>query len=79
MWICVTTFFVKQMQRQDSSREATTKQSPSGPNTRIASNKRTSQGTDQQIKHNTNKFKSGQPDTQLKGKEEVSKCNKFQF
>ena len=67
------------MQIQDSSREAKTKQSPSSPNTRIASNKRTRQGTDQQIKHNTNKFKGGQPDTQLKGKEEVSEGNKFQF
>jgi hypothetical protein len=48
------------MQRQDSSREATTKQSPSGPNTRIASNKRTSQGTEQQIKQHNNQHSSYQ-------------------
>eukprot|EP00957_Ditylum_brightwellii_P192903 14687927-Ditylum_brightwellii.AAC.1 len=39
----VTTFFVKQVQKQNSNREAQPKQSPNGPNTRIASNKRTSQ------------------------------------
>eukprot|EP00957_Ditylum_brightwellii_P095334 7261833-Ditylum_brightwellii.AAC.1 len=56
----VISFFVKLMQRQDSSREAANKKSAGGPN------KRTSQGTDLEIKHNSNNLKSGQPDTQLK-------------